>query len=290
MDVVDAQIHIGPDGIQPTLAAMDALGIQAVLVDEFWGRRPYGDPEFFEPGHALPNGAWRSLCPTAEAAALQHPERFATVLRVDRRDPDLEAVVRFAGAAPHIRALRVLSTWNPDEAAAFDSGAYAELFQLAADAGLPVFVYAPGHVESIAQYLRRLPALSLIVDHCGMAQPGLSIGRPEAEIARVESVEYFDEVLRLAEFPNVALKWSHEQVGFQAPEYPFAETRPFLRRAIAAFGADRILWASDKTVLPYTWSEILHSVRDNAELSAQEQSWILGGTLRRVLDWRRSEA
>jgi predicted TIM-barrel fold metal-dependent hydrolase len=118
-----------------------------------------------------------------------------------------------------------------------------------------------------------------------MAQPGLSIGRSDAEQERVESPHYFAEVLRLADFPNVALKWSHEQIGFGAAEYPFTETRPHLREAVDAFGAERILWASDKSVLPLTWSDIVHAVRDDPGLSADEKASIMGGTTRRLLDW-----
>lgn len=39
MDIVDAQIHVGRGGIGATLAAMDALGIASVIIDEFWHTR-----------------------------------------------------------------------------------------------------------------------------------------------------------------------------------------------------------------------------------------------------------
>jgi len=285
MDVIDAQVHLGPGQIDTTVGAMDALGIRGVVIDEFWGRQPYGDPRFFEPGFALGNGAWRSLSPTAELASMLHPERFTSVVRVDRRDPDLSSVVRRVRDTPYSRALRALPTWTAEEVSAFRSGAYEELFGLAQEAGLPVFVHVPGYVELLPRYLEQFPQLSLIVDHCGMAQPGLSMGRSDSEQERVESPHYFTEVLRLADFPNVALKWSHEQIGFGATEYPFPGTRPHLREAVDAFGAERILWASDKSVLPFTWSDILHAVRDDPGLSADERALVMGGTTRRLLDW-----
>lgn len=285
MDVVDGQIHIGPAAVDSTVAAMDALGIRAAVVDEFWGRRPYGDPEFFEPGYALPNGAWRSGYPTAEAAALLHPGRFATVVRVDPRDPDPDFLLRTVRDTPHTKAIRVLPTWTARDADEFAKGSCDRLFASAEEHGVPVFVYAPGYVELLPAYLERFPALSIVIDHCGMAQPGLSGGRSAADIARVESPDYFEEVLRLAEHGTVALKWSHEQIAFHSPTYPFAGSRPYLRRAIDAFGAGRILWASDRTVLPFSWSDILHSTRDSPDLSEEERSWILGGTIRRLLDW-----
>lgn len=45
MDIVDAQIHLGPGGISEVLAAMDALGIGAALLDEYgvhaFNNQPY---------------------------------------------------------------------------------------------------------------------------------------------------------------------------------------------------------------------------------------------------------
>jgi len=38
MDIVDTQIHIGPGGIDETLPAMNAIGLRAALVDEYWLR------------------------------------------------------------------------------------------------------------------------------------------------------------------------------------------------------------------------------------------------------------
>jgi len=61
----------GPGHINETLAAMDALGIQAVLAEEFWGLDNWG------PGYLLANEVSRGTTPTGELAAAQHPERFS---------------------------------------------------------------------------------------------------------------------------------------------------------------------------------------------------------------------
>ena len=60
MDIVDSQIHFGPGGTEVVVAEMDALNIQACLVDEFWGLETWG------PGYALPNGTFRPTRPTVE--------------------------------------------------------------------------------------------------------------------------------------------------------------------------------------------------------------------------------
>jgi len=55
----------------------------------------------------------------------------------------------------------------------------------------------------------------------------------------------FDKVLQAAKWPQVALKWAHAPVMFDAAGYPNLAARPFLRKALDAFGAERVMWASD---------------------------------------------
>jgi predicted TIM-barrel fold metal-dependent hydrolase len=286
MDIVDAQVHVGRGSIAATLAAMDALGVSGVMIDEFWGTREGDDPTHIAPGFRLPNGAWRATCPTAEEACAVHPDRFAYLVRVDRRDPDLACLMRVIGSTPHARAVRVQPVWTMDEARAFADGAYDEVFQLADRHGLAVCLFMPGFAELLAPYLAKFPQVTFVVDHCGMAFPRIPPDRPEDERRRVEQLSYFDEVLRLAAHPNAALKWSHVQNRFGAKDFPYEPVRPILRRAVDAFGAERLLWASDHTVIPnHSWSDMLHAVRDDPGLSAEEKAWILGGSARRIFDW-----
>jgi predicted TIM-barrel fold metal-dependent hydrolase len=291
LDVVDTQLHLGRGKIDATLEAMDAVGITSVLIDEYWGGWTAENPPHIQPGFKLPNGAWRAQTPTSEEAANLHPDRFAYLVRVDREDPDLACVMRLAGSAPHARAVRIQPAWTVDEARAFGEGAYDELFALAQRYALPVFMFIPGYVELTPRYLAKHPELTLIVDHCGMGFPQAARERPAAERERVLSAAYFDEVLRLADYPNACLKWAHAQERFGAHDYPYEPLRPLLRRALDAFGADRVMWASDSTTVPgHSWSDLLHAVRDDPGLSADEKAGVLGRTARRVLDWPAADA
>jgi L-fuconolactonase len=290
MDIVDAQLHLGGGMIRPTLEAMDALGIAAVLVDEFWGTWMSEDRTHIAPGYRLPNGAWRAAYPTAEQASIVHPDRFSYVVRIDRRDPELESVVRVLASSPHARAVRLQPVWTVEEASHFARGAYDPVFELAEECGLPVCLFIPGHVELLPRYLSKFPNATFVVDHCGMGFPGIPPDRPEDEARRTLDPSYFDQVLELAEFPNVALKWSHAQDRFGVHEFPYPALRPFLRRAIEAFGADRLLWASDKSVIRgHNWSDLLHYLRDDPELSQEEKRWILGRSARQILKWPAQE-
>jgi predicted TIM-barrel fold metal-dependent hydrolase len=267
VDIVDAQVHIGADGVATTLAQMNALGIAAAFLDEFWLRDSEGHPQ---PGYEVPGGAWRRINPMAEQAALIHPDRFSYLLRIDRKDPDLPSLIALARTTPYARAMRIMPIPEIEQ---FANGAYNALCEMAEGAGLPVFVMISGKVELLPRYLTNFPRLTFIVDHCGMPwQPG--------------HLGYFDEVLKLASYPNVALKWAHAQGLFAAPAYPYDDILPYLRRAIDAFGASRIMWASDHSQIKgHSWANLLCYLRDSNALSATEKEWILGRSLRSIVDW-----
>src|SRR5690554_4195124 len=118
MDIVDSQIHLGPGGIAEAVAAMDALGIRSVLIDEWWMNTP-GHP-FYTVG----DGALRTASPTAELASWTYPGRFSYLVRVDYRDPDLRQVVRFARDATYARALRISPGMSRAETAALAAGEF----------------------------------------------------------------------------------------------------------------------------------------------------------------------
>src|ERR1700750_1567554 len=104
MDIVDAQIHLFLTmDAAAGIAAMDSLGIQAALIDEFWGY----DGDHPLPGHALPGGIFRPIAPGAGMASMKHPDRFSWLLRIDPLDPAYEASMAAVAASPQGRAIRV---------------------------------------------------------------------------------------------------------------------------------------------------------------------------------------
>ena len=105
--------------------------------------------------------------------------------------------------------------------------------------------------------------------------------------AEQPTAQAFNAVLQAARWPNVALKWAHAPAYFDAGGYPNAAARPFLRKALDAFGAERVMWASDHTTnqTGETWAELLFAVLANPELGEDERDRRLGGTAREWLDW-----
>jgi predicted TIM-barrel fold metal-dependent hydrolase len=271
MDIVDAQVHANVLGTEATLAIMDALGIQGVLFDEYLTTTEDGATP---PGYRLADGAFRPVGPNAEAAALRHPERFAFLMRVDRRDPGIECWIETLAAAPGFKALRTL-VLTPADGAAFEDGGHDRLLNAARAHSLPVFITCPGRVRLLASYAERFPDVQFVIDHCGAA---FNAPRGQATI---------DDAVALARYPNVAYKWAHAPKLLSTTAYPFPDLEPKLRRAVDAFGPERVMWASDYTMSRRSanWGEALFSIRHSPSLSEDEKAWILGRTARRILNW-----
>jgi predicted TIM-barrel fold metal-dependent hydrolase len=104
-----------------------------------------------------------------------------------------------------------------------------------------------------------------------------------------ERLAQLERAIELAEYPNLALKWSHAPGFLSAEPYPHRDMQPWLRKAIDAFGVQRVLWASDYTVsraeTGYSWAHTLHYLLDWDELSETEKEWLLGRSARQVLRW-----
>ncbi|ULP42623.1 amidohydrolase family protein [Mycobacterium lentiflavum] len=275
MDIVDAQVHANMLGTEVTLAIMDALGIAGVLFDEF---DTFTD-EGLQPGYRLANGAFRCVGPNAEAAAIRYPERFAFLMRVDPTDPGIESWIETLTAAPGFKALRT-TIFTPAEAAVFERGGHDRLLKAAGAHSLPVFVTCPGMVAHLTQYVERFPDVQFVIDHCGAA-----FDAPPGQAG-------IDDAVAMARYANVAYKWAHAPSFLSTEPYPFSDLEPKLRRAIDAFGPQRVMWASDYTMTRHraSWAENLFSIRDSSSLSQAEKAWVLGGTARRILKWPAPQA
>jgi predicted TIM-barrel fold metal-dependent hydrolase len=268
LDIVDTQLHLSLDLTEDQIiASMDALGITSVIVDELWSvnEKMQGVPcvHFAE-------GVTRPLSPYAQAAALKHPERFSYIQRVDRRDPELAAHIAVLATTPECRALRLVLL-HPAERQVFASGGYDTLLSLAQTYGLPVCVLAQDIGTLLANVAPRYPDLPFVLDHCGWPK----------------SAEQWNDVLRLATHANTWLKWSHAFKPFFRGATPQQALDSEFLRAIEAFGANRIVWASDVTHedTGASWSQLLSFVRDHSALSHDDKAWILGRTARQLFAW-----
>jgi L-fuconolactonase len=303
MEIVDAQVHLNqlvPDWqtaqdeatIATAIETMHAVGVDAVLIAEARGFDRNMRPAM---GTVLPNGALRAEFPFSERAMQLHPERFTYMFRVDRRDPELDRVMAEGKAKPGASCIRIVPIPQTGEVDALARGEYEPLFAAAEQHQVPMFAWLPGRGHLLEPYLRKFPRLQVILDHCGVGvapfhhNPVPPTMETSLTPLRADRVLEFDQVLELAQYPNLALKWCHAPNLFSEEAYPYRDVLPLLRRAIDAFGAERVMWASDYTQarneMRITWAQALYYILDSDQLSADEKEWVLGQSVRRALNW-----
>jgi L-fuconolactonase len=295
IEVIDAQVHLNqivPDWrtasvdsvIATGLQAMDAVGIDVVLIGETRGFDANMRPALA-----------RDQYPFSERAVELHPRRFVYHVRIDPHHPQLERSVGQVRTRPGALSMRIVPVPDTGEVASLERGEFEPLFAAAEQYRVPIFAWVPGRSHLLLPYIRKFPRLQFVVDHCGVGVAPIRIGQLPPTMAssltptHTERVAQFDRVLELAQCPNVALKWSHAPGLLSEQPYPYRDLLPLLRRAIDAFGAERIMWASDYTVARdqngESWAQTLYYLLDSDALSQTEKGWILGGSVRRALDW-----
>lgn len=127
---------------------------------------------------------------------------------------------------------------------------------------------APHQSAKLAPLVQRCPDIRWLIDH---------MGRPKHDMTD----EQYRPVLDLAKYPNVFVKVS----GFyaftaDAVEYPYADLHRFVIALRDAFGAKRLMWASDyPPVLEFSSYEQTYScLRHVKDLSETDLRWIFGQT------------
>jgi predicted TIM-barrel fold metal-dependent hydrolase len=100
-----------------------------------------------------------------------------------------------------------------------------------------------------------------------------------------------ERLLGYAKYPNVAVKWGHAPRLSREP-FPYHDLITQLGRVIDAFGANRLMWASDYTVTvdSHSYGESLFCIRAAEQLSDNDKEWLLGRSARQVLRWPKTES
>ena len=299
--IIDAQLHEPPVFLtwpgedtpalydlmtELQLAHMDAVGVdKAVLfpLDDAWGT------------HAV------SRC----------PDRFTTVPMISATglpntvaadDPGIEEFIADRASSPGTAGIRILLTTSglihekPHAGVHVDSvDEFEKVLAACARENMPLFMSTAGALEGPAEIARRHPELILIVDHMGFPQ-GPTFTRDDPPFRSLP------KLLELAQYPNINVKLTGAPT-LSEESFPFNDLWPHLEQMVEAFGASRLMWGSDISrvrgrsgfrlrvpsgEVPYpgrhSYAEALLYLRETDRLSAEQKSWILGGTASRVLD------
>ena len=132
----------------------------------------------------------------------------------------------------------------------------------------------PEALPAITRLCRKHPETPVVIDHfarIGMRGP--------------VDQDQLDQLLKLADFKHVAVKTS-AFYALGAKKAPYKDLGPMIRQLRNAFGAKRLMWASDcpfQVEGGHTYRDSIALIRDRLDfLTAEDKEWMLRKTAERV--------
>lgn len=202
------------------------------------------------------------------------PTIAAVVGWIDPADPRLAATIDALAADPRLKGFRPVRDDNRSMAWLAEPALAPGLEAIAARGlSLDVLVQDPDEVPHVTAIAARYPELAVILDHCG--KPDIRGGRFQP---------WAEDTAALAANANVSCKLSG-LLNCAGPDAAADALRPYADHVLAAFGADRVMWASDwpplKLAADYgRWCAVTDMLL--ADLDGQDRVAVLGGTASRV--------
>ena len=259
--IIDSHVHVWPRGLahpfQKTpaplladpadlVATLDASGVAAALAS---------------PAMTYPDNGY------VLGAAHTAPRRLGAVVGISPHDPDAIATVE-RHAAVGAYAVRVNLGATPLEGEVALAGLDA-LADATAAAGLvlqwTMRLPSAGLIERVAV---RHPRLPQVFDHLGLPVDATDL----SQLARIRD---------LAAIPGLHIKLSG-MYALSSTGYPYEDVWPWAEGVVAAFGAQRSLWASDwpLSMESASHADLLALVSRLPFLDEDARRRVLGGTAR----------
>jgi predicted TIM-barrel fold metal-dependent hydrolase len=218
-----------------------------------------------------------------------HPRRFAAVAVAD-------PAVQGRGSADPVERLKrrredfgfhaLRTQWLGFPGRPIRESPFFPVLRFLADEGLCLWTYlAPDQLPLADELARELPALTMVLNHLGFCPHDMRVdshGRPGFDDPFPASTRA--ELRRLSRHPNLRVMFSG-QYALSRQDPPYTDLDEVVHEIADAFGASRMLWASD---LPWTrevpgYPALLERPRATFPLaSPAELADILGGTALRL--------
>lgn len=214
-----------------------------------------------------------------------HPDKFSAVAVMNPAHPDPVHDLKARVAAMPIIGYRI---WElGDDGAPVKDLRFFPLLEEMSDRGIVAWFYSsPDQMRMLPRVLEQLPDLKVVLNHLGFCQteiltdewarPRISTDIPPVTLP---------QVLSMAAYPQVAVHFSGHYAFSQEP-FPYFDLKNISLDLLAAYGADRLLWASD-----WPWIAEMPgyaAVGDIVDLhlsslSEAERGLVLGGNAARIL-------
>lgn len=201
------------------------------------------------------------------AQALQaYPDKFMGVCRVNPEDPAASDHLSYWIEEHGFHGVR-LSPAVDSSGDWFAGPNMYSIFRRAEELGVPMLILTrPKRLTDLVRLLDKYPNLDVVVDHMADCSP--------------ENASDIKLLLDMARYPNVYVKISHTW-SISSESYPWRNTYDLVKMVYRAFGAKRIMWATDWPVClsNATYNQTLTVVRDEMKFfSSDDLEWVLGRT------------
>jgi predicted TIM-barrel fold metal-dependent hydrolase len=268
MQIVDAQIHLWGSGLPSNQSHIQVTSFTAeeaiTLMDEGGVHAAIIHPPSWDPG----------ALQLATKAARDYPGRFAILghLPLDKS----EALPLIAGwrGHPGMLGTRYIFT-EPTIRNRLHEGEFDWMWPELEKAGIPVSSLCTDSIAYLGGVAERHPGLRLTIDHLG--------GRGgQTTLKDAEAMTHMPELLKLAKYPNVAVKATGAP-GYSSEPYPFPKMHAYLKQIYDAFGPSRMFWGTDITKMHCSWAECVSMFTEGLPwLSEADQELVMG---RGICDW-----
>lgn len=206
-------------------------------------------------------------------AIAAHPGVFRGVAVVDENAPRMPDTLRRLARAG-VTGIRLYADQERAESWAGSAGMQA-LWREAADQGLAVCPLAhPEALPAIHRMIERHPRTRIVIDHCARIGARTPVNDHD-----------LDRLCALAKFEQVHVKTS----AFYAlgeKRAPYTDLGPMIRRLRDAFGASRLMWASDcpfQVQNGHTYAASIALIRERLDfLTVDDKAWMLRKTAEKV--------
>lgn len=209
-------------------------------------------------------------------SAARFPDRLAAVCSIDATQPDCAQQVRHWTSERGGVGVRLMELIKGMDISWLEGANARGAWEEAANLGVPVCVhFFPWNrtegLTCLKAILRDIPGLQVVIDHFAAIRS--DAGPPDHGVD--------DLLAAVAAFEGVNVKFTTIPLG--RLEQAGIDFRPVVARVMDLFGPARMMWGSDITQSPGTYSEMAKLGRRAVELlSAAEQEQILSGTAQRI--------
>jgi predicted TIM-barrel fold metal-dependent hydrolase len=205
-------------------------------------------------------------------AARRYPGVFRVVGMVDDRLPHPDLAMRRL-LKQQVTGFRITSWLRGDQW--LDGPGMAAMWKCAAETRQAMCCLTdPSYLALVDRMCERFPDTPVVIDHFGRVGIDGTIRDEDLKL-----------LCRLARHKNTHVKISaFYALGKKQP--PYLDLVPMIRRVHEAFGAERLMWASDNPYQvqpPHTYEASLNLVRDHLDfLTAEQRQQLLEKTAERV--------